>query len=59
MKHHEKHEHLLIEENEAAAEGLSSSSDSDEGEKPLTDSELEKKGYTLQEAYKKIGGMGK
>jgi len=25
----------------------------------LTDSQIQKKGYTLQEAYKKIGGMGK
>ena len=59
MKNHEKHEHLLLEENEAAAEGKSSSSESDEEEIQLTDSEIQKKGYTLQEAYKKIGGMGK
>mgnify|MGYP001596868224 CR=1 FL=1 len=25
----------------------------------LTPEQLEEKGYTLQEAYKKIGGMGK
>ena len=38
------------------------SSSSDTGvddQQSLTSEEMEKKGYTLQEAYTKIGGMGK
>ena len=40
-------------------EGKSLNTETEEGQIELTDSQIQKKGYTLQEAYKKIGGMGK